>query len=1151
MQRRVIRRRPNDRKQQRTRQHQRDQQVLTALYQISLACRGDPSFQQVFETIRHELANVFTFDAAYIALCASNSGNFRAALLVDEDLSEFLEHIEYGDLTGQIVTSGQPLFYRDLSADHVACQQSTTFGDHEKLSRAWMGVPLLIDTAAVGVISLQSYRVGIYKQSDLDLLQRMANVIAVALQNVALLEHRALLQAALEAQISERTAELAALQNISDGLVERQPLTVTLERALHEVLRLFQLDAGNVRLLDEQRQQLVLYAQHGFSADYVAQTTYIALTNSPIREVVLSGQSRITPHGWRQYHANSELPLEIFPPFESSLIMPLTFSGRVTGTLSLFGLAPRPFDEDEVHLAQGVAYQIAILIENSRLLDERERQIEELGAIGRIGQIVTASYDLDQMLAAIYQVFVDLTDATIFALIICDPESGAITNMAFVDEGEWFSLDLVGRKIQPNSLTGWIVQQREPLLFDDITTQVSELQRRGIEPSVVGRTTPPRSWVGVPIVAPDGEIMGVLMLQDYRPQRFDSGTIDFLGQVASHISMGVQKVRLFAERERLLVEARTHAQAAELQAHRIALVHRITTLLASSLDLDEILDLAAKELVQLFEVDHSGTVIIESEEYGYVAAEYPLTGVIGLPLDMRDNVIVKHLNATRRPVIISGFDQHPLAVQAGDVWRAMGITSLVIIPLVSRDRIFGTISLDSYRGVLDFSADELELMMTIATSVAVALENARLFAAEQAQHHTAERLREMARVLSSSFDPAEVLRLVLEELGRVINFDTASIMLLEGKTLRMVATKGYQDAHHAQTLSLPLDGSAAGEVARRRQSLLYVRGEQDLPWMNFASSASIATWLGVPLVARGRVVGVLNIDVRMPPPRDDDAILPPPRRFSQRDLEVAGSFANHAALAIENARLYQESVTRVEQELEIARNIQTNLFPRHLPNRPGIRIAARCIPARETGGDFYDVVELGQHIGIIVGDVSGKSIPAAMLMAAARSITRSEARNHTIPWVTLSETNRWLVDDVPRNSFVALNYALVDLQQQRITLASAGQLSPLLHRADGSISFLDSPPAIPLGINPSTEYCQIEVMLAPNDTILFYTDGIIEAHNQQRELFGFERIEQALQRWGNLEPNDLIEQLLAEVHAFSAGMPPHDDMTIVVMRMGP
>ncbi|RRR73902.1 MAG: GAF domain-containing protein, partial [Candidatus Viridilinea halotolerans] len=353
----------------------------------------------------------------------------------------------------------------------------------------------------------------------------------------------------------------------------------------------------------------------------------------------------------------------------------------------------------------------------------------------------------------------------------------------------------------------------------------------------------------------------------------------------------------------------------------------------------------------------------------------------------------------------------------------------------------------------------------------------------------------------------------------------------------------------ARGVSLPLEGSAAGEVARQRKPLLYVRGEAGPAWMRLPTAATIWAWLGVPLIARDRVLGVLNIDVRMPAQTGPDALPPLKRRFRERDIEVAGSFANHAALAIENARLYQESVTRVEQELEIARRIQANLFPRTLPNLPGLRIAARCLPARETGGDFYDLVDIGPRLGVIVGDVSGKSIPAAMLMAAARSITRSEVRNHEIPWVTLGEINRWLVEDIPHNSFVALSYALVDTTQRRLAFASAGQLSPMLRRADGSVSFLESPPAMPLGIDPLIEYAQIELDLLPGDTIIFYTDGIIEAHNGQRELFGFERLEAILQCYGDKAPNELIEHIITEVHAFSAGLPTHDDMTIVVMQM--
>ena len=1309
------------------RQQERDQRVLAALYNISLACRERPDFRAIFQTIREELAAVFSFDAAYFAFCDERPDHFKCALLVDEDTVQYIEDTEYGYLTGRVVRGGQPLLFRDLVAELNPGQPPTPFGHTEKRSRSWLGVPLLIGQESIGVISIQSYQVGIYGEATRDLLQRMANVIAVALENVALIERMGRLSTALGAQVTARTKEIDALSGIAAGLVERQPLPELLGRALDVVLGLFKLEAGNVRLLDEPREYLVLYAQRGFTDQYVGRTVRSQLATSPIREVVETGRPTIISHGWRAHYQRTRgatnIPLHVFPPFESSLILPLALGEVVIGTLSLFGYAPRDFDDHEVRLAQSVANQIAIVVENRRLLDERERQIAELRAlgevsiaastaadiaaiqrciydalrtfmsidvfsmiiydpergvvtegltidegesyaewanqpppphsltahllrtgkalrfadlpaeihaypdvhgaptgsqrparswigvplrdrdgrligqmnvqsyspamygardetflhsvaaqvalhiqnvrlltqrerqiaeleaIGQIGKAVTASADLDQMLAEVYRVFSELLAPSVFALLVCEPESGIITSAVFVEEGDWVPLDMVGRAVTPGSIADWILTHREPLLFNDLVEQRHELLRRGIQPRPVGPANPVRSWAGVPVVARDGELIGVLSIQDYGAYRYDGGTLDFLGQVASHVSLGVQKVRLFHEREGLLREAQAHAESAERQAHRIELVHRIASVLSARLDQQEILDLAARELVQLFWADHTGTVILSGEGRGYVAAEYPDTGIVGLELDLRENLVVRRIAETRRPVIITDFDGDPVAADSRELWRSLGIQSLVIVPLISRDRVFGSISLDSYRGPLIFSDEELELMMTVATSIAAAVENAQVLAAEREQRRPAETLREMARVLSTSFDPDEVLRLVLDELGRVISFDTASIMLVDGEQLRMAAFKGWPKEHEPRGLSLPMEGSAAGAVALRREPLLYVQGQGGSPWMTLPTAANIRSWLGVPLIARGRVLGVLNIDSRIPRDAAEREVTVPARLFSERDIEVARTFATHAALAIENARLYQESVTRVEQELEIARRIQSNLFPRELPAIGGLELAARCLPARETGGDFYDLVDLGARVGVVVGDVSGKSLPAAMLMAVARSTARSEARNHETPWVVLTETNRWLVDDVPRNSFVALSYALVDVDRRRLLLASAGQLTPLLRRADGTTSYLESPQSLPLGLSDQTEFGQLETDVSPGDTILFYTDGIVEAHDQCRNLFGFERLERLLQAWGHLPPVALIDRVIAEVHAFSEGMPPHDDMTIVVVRV--
>jgi serine phosphatase RsbU (regulator of sigma subunit) len=333
--------------------------------------------------------------------------------------------------------------------------------------------------------------------------------------------------------------------------------------------------------------------------------------------------------------------------------------------------------------------------------------------------------------------------------------------------------------------------------------------------------------------------------------------------------------------------------------------------------------------------------------------------------------------------------------------------------------------------------------------------------------------------------------------------------------------------------------SGAWLVARRRQPVLIGDTSASPDWKPQQESEYIRSWLGVPLISKGAVVGVLNIDSRQP------------NHFTAHDAEAAQAFADQAAVALENAQLYQESVTRVEQELEIARRIQSNLFPRELPRLAGLALDARCLPARETGGDFFDFVTLGDvRLAIMVGDASGKSIPGAMLMAIARSIARSEARDHQTPPEVMRETNRWIAHDVPPRSFVALCYATLDLGRRRLALANGGQLAPLRRCPDGRIAYLDVVgPTLPLGILPDTPYEAIELPLEAGDLLVFYTDGIVEAQNRGRELFGFERLEALVREHGGLHPHELIDRVLAALNDFMGGMPQHDDMTIVALRV--
>ncbi len=272
--------------------------------------------------------------------------------------------------------------------------------------------------------------------------------------------------------------------------------------------------------------------------------------------------------------------------------------------------------------------------------------------------------------------------------------------------------------------------------------------------------------------------------------------------------------------------------------------------------------------------------------------------------------------------------------------------------------------------------------------------------------------------------------------------------------------------------------------------------------------------------------------------------------------ELADTF-NLMSTQLEQLYLERTERERMQRELEIAHNVQQALFPSQLPQVPGLEVAAFCRPHRETSGDFYDLLVVGEtRLGIVVGDVSGKSIPAAMLMVAAHSAIRSEAFDHPSPAEVLDQSNVLLCRDVPRGMFVAASYAAIDGRTREMVWANAGQIYPfLLHRVRLSSEqyprYLETTGmALPLGMEPTVKYQDQRQALQPGDTVLFYTDGVVEAMNHERELYGFERLEALVQSLPqDLSPQALIDAVLADVAGFVGPAEQHDDITIVAVKV--
>jgi serine phosphatase RsbU (regulator of sigma subunit)/anti-sigma regulatory factor (Ser/Thr protein kinase) len=310
----------------------------------------------------------------------------------------------------------------------------------------------------------------------------------------------------------------------------------------------------------------------------------------------------------------------------------------------------------------------------------------------------------------------------------------------------------------------------------------------------------------------------------------------------------------------------------------------------------------------------------------------------------------------------------------------------------------------------------------------------------------------------------------------------------------------------------------------------------DSPALTALREAGVA--LIVPLVSAGELIGTLNLG-----PRLSD------QPYSPDDKKLLDNLAAQAAPALQVAELVRKQAAeaasreRIEQELRVATLIQQNFLPRELPDLKGWQLAAYYKPAREVGGDFYDFLELDSgEVAVVIGDVTDKGVPAAMVMAAARSVLRASGSRIAAPSEVLERVNDLLVPDIPERMFVTCLYALVDPKTGRIRFANAGHNLPIVRTASGTVELRAT--GMPLGLLPNMTYEENEAVLQPGEELLLYSDGITEAHDPAREMFGTGRLADQVAGGG-----DLIDGVLTSLRRFTGvAWEQEDDITIVTLR---
>ena len=302
----------------------------------------------------------------------------------------------------------------------------------------------------------------------------------------------------------------------------------------------------------------------------------------------------------------------------------------------------------------------------------------------------------------------------------------------------------------------------------------------------------------------------------------------------------------------------------------------------------------------------------------------------------------------------------------------------------------------------------------------------------------------------------------------------------------------------------------------------------------------------VPLVSQGELIGLLNLGPRLSQ-----------QEYSADDRKLLNDLATQTAPAVQVAQLVRQQQRqaqereRIEQELRVARLIQQTLLPKEVPDLEGYKLAAYYQPAREVGGDFYDFLKLDdEHLGLVVGDVTDKGVPAAIVMATTRTMLRASAQRLDSPGEVLKRVNDVIVRDIPPNMFITCLYAILNLKSGLLRYANAGHDLPYRRRrrsteAGGAEELRAT--GMPLGLLPGMSYEEKEIVLDRGDSVLFYSDGLVEAHDPHRQMFGFPR----LQGLVGAHPGGatMIDFLLEELARFVGdSWEQEDDITLVTLQ---
>ena len=1003
-------------------------------------------------------------------------------------------------------------------------------------TQAEVALPMIIDNRILGVLDIQADQKNVFHELDMVALRSLADNVAVAIENTRLFS-----------DLQKRSNRLSAILEVNhtlSSILDLDELLKSIVDLIHEhfkypLVRLYTLDSSLSKL--EYRT--------GSSYQNTVGKTQKAVydledENSIIPYVAQTGKTFIT--GDTENHEFYREFLSTSADSVSVLAIPLIYGKDTLGVLDIQSDQLNAFNTEDQNLIEGLASGIALSIRNATLYRSEKWRRRVADGFREIAGLITSNVEINRILEKIL--------LEIESNLPCDASAIWLLERSALKE------DLKNHELHLSAVRGVeaeriiTLRKEDPKIKDWLSSALDccDAHVRKISdpygPLGAALAFPEDySSIAVPLIA-GNQVLGILTLAHHLPDRYGNEAIAMTTTHANYAAAAIQNAQLFTE--------------AQSQAWISTVLLQVSESTQDIDSIDELLENMARLSPMLIGLSRCAFLLWDDKKH-----TLEINASFGLDLVKNGEII----HEEKAPLLRSIRIRNKYSV-VSDVVVEMGFPQLaldpmekmIVFPMASRGIYEGAfivvLNKEQSSSLMDaFDDQTISILQGMASQTAMALENIKLLEMQKEDAYVTAVLLQVSQAVTSQNELEDILATIIHLIPILVGIDTAILygwnpehaiydplqVFASDKTLEMDILANPIPAGKAQFfdqviekdrhISIPVQESATLPLSWSGLTAIDEMGQTSI-----AEHENSAVLHALPIKISGIPLGIL---LALEPKFQS--------QFYEKRMEILAGISQNIALAIQNDRMQKEMIERqrLDQEVEVARKIQITFLPESLPILPGWQLASRWLTARQVGGDFYDVINLGEgKYGFVIADVSDKGIPAALFMTVSRTLIRAYAEQHKSPAKVLSLVNQLLQRDTPDNSFVTAVYGVLDTKTGELTYSNAGHNLPYwIHSQTGLIEALPGG-NIAMGVLHDAEYVDHLITMENNDSLIMYTDGVTDAFDPSGESYGETHLINAIKKNHEKGIEKMLDGIERDIKNFTNGATPSDDITILGIK---